>query len=90
MTHTYTTFKWDIAGETKFDESLTLLNPTITVRHIVVQGGQANVGLKVIENGGLFEHSSNVRITTTESDINIIVDNAMAAAFPTATKSAIS
>lgn len=90
MTHTYTNYKWTLEGETKFDDSLTLLNPTMTIRHIVIHDGQANVGLKVTENGGVFEHSSNVRFATTESDVNAIVDAAMAAAFPSATKAQIS
>jgi len=90
MAHTFTKSKWSITDTVKFDESLTLLNPTITVRHIVVTEGTVNIGLNITENSGVFTHSSNIRYTTTEADINTAVDDALAAAFPTATKTAIS
>ena len=90
MAFTYQTKSWSIQGEKKLDDIITLLNPTLTVQHITIVNNTVSIGVKAIENGGVYEHRLGIQYTNTNelTDIDAIVDSAVSQAFPEAIKSA--
>jgi hypothetical protein len=85
MAYAFTTKKWTISGEHSFNE-FTLLNPIFSAKNLQIVDGNVYLTLEVIENGGVFKHHAHVNYAgATETDINLLVDAVVAAAFPTAT-----
>lgn len=87
MAFAYQTKSWEISGEKEFENGMKLLNPTLSVNQVVVNDNGLYVSLKAIENGGVYVHNVNVAypFLTEETDLDVLVDAAMAHAFPTAT-----
>jgi len=85
----YTTQTWTIAGEHNFDNGgFKLLNPSMTVRSVSLgNNNTVSVALCITEDGGIYEHYSSANYTNSAgaTDIDVIVNAAMASAFPTAT-----
>ena len=86
MAFAYQTKSWTIQGEQKLDDMLTLLNPTLTVKHVTVSADTIAIAISVTENGGIFEHHLGVQYVNAagSTDLDLIVDDAMAQAFPEA------
>ena len=78
---------WSITGEKEFENHFTLLNPTLTVMQVSIHESNVYIALKAVENGGVFTHNLNVQYNNSagETDLDLIVDAAMAQAFPEAT-----
>ena len=78
---------WSIAGEKEFENHFTLLNPTLSVMQVSVHDANVYVNMTAVENGGVFVHSLNVQYNNAagETDLDVIVDAAVAEAFPDAT-----
>lgn len=78
---------WSIAGEKEFESHFTLLNPTLTVMQVSVHEANVYISIQAVENGGVFVHNLNVQYNNTagETDLDVIVDAAIAQAFPEAT-----
>ena len=87
MSFTYQAKSWTISGEKEFENHFTLLNPTLSIVQIVINGGDIYLQLSATENGGVFVHNLNVKYSNTsgETNIDIVVDAAIANAFPDAT-----
>lgn len=85
MAHTFSTKIWDIQGEYQFDNYLKLLNPSMQVTSLSVYEHKISIELKVIENGGVYTHGFNIQTEgLEETDLNLLVDAAMAQLFPEA------
>ena len=78
---------WSIAGEKEFENHFTLLNPTLTVMQVSVHDANVYVNMTAVENGGVFVHNLNVQYNNAAggTDLDVIVDAAVAEAFPDAT-----
>lgn len=84
MAYSFASKQWEIAGSHDFGD-FTLLNPTIRPINCQVLENSVHVQIELTENGGVFKHYTNVTYAeTTETNINNLVDDIMAAAFPTA------
>lgn len=85
----YTTQTWSISGEYTFErEGFTLLNPDITVSSVHLGANNSvSISLTVKEDGGVYEHRAHASYTNEsgETSIDVIVNSAMSAEFPTAT-----
>lgn len=82
---------WTVQGEQRFEQNgYTLLNPAIKVTSVTL-GSMNLVSLSLLatENGGVYLHYSNASYDNVsgETDIDVLVNAAMAAAFPAATVS---
>jgi hypothetical protein len=77
---------WSITGEKEFENHFTLLNPTLTVMQVSVHESNVYIAMKTVENGGVFVHNLNIQYNNTagETDLDVIVDAAVAQAFPEA------
>lgn len=85
MTFNFTTKVWKISGEKSFEGQFTLLNPAMKIAQMVVRENTVYLQLVITENGGIFNHQFNVQYeNSSESDLDIIADAAMAQAFPEA------
>lgn len=79
---------WTVQGGQEFDNIYTLLNPAIQVTTVTFQSNNiVNLSLVAKENGGVYQHYSNVTYDNVsgEKDVDVVVNAAMAAAFPAAT-----
>lgn len=78
---------WSIAGEKEFENHFTLLNPTLSVMQVSVHDANVYVNMTAVENGGVFVHNLNVQYNNAAggTDLDVIVDAAVAEAFPDAT-----
>ncbi len=87
MAYSFASKEWTISGEHTFnDQGITLLNPVIAPRSLRVKGEVVYVDFDITENGGVYKHGTSVKYTTTtENNINDLVDDVVADAFPTAT-----
>lgn len=87
MAYSFASKEWTISGEHTFnDQGITLLNPVIAPRSVRVRGEVVYVDFDITENGGVYKHGTSVKYTTTtENNINDLVDDVVADAFPTAT-----
>jgi len=81
---------WSITGEKEFENHFTLLNPTLTVMQVSVHESNVYISMKAIENGGVFVHNLNIHYNNTagETNLDVIVDAAIAQAFPEAVANA--
>ena len=86
MAFAYQSKSWSVSGEKEFENSMTLLNPTITVNQVVINGDNVYLGLAINENGGVYDHAFNIQYANAAgtTDIDAVVDAAIAAAFPDA------
>ena len=77
---------WSITGEKEFENHFTLLNPTLTVMQVSVHESNIYIAMKAVENGGVFIHNLNIHYNNSagETDLDVIVDAAVAQAFPEA------
>lgn len=80
---------WSVAGEVKFDEQFTLLNPTFFVQSLTIQGEAVYLHLNIKENGGVFSHQYNIQYmnSTGIEDLDTLVSTAILAVFPDAVAS---
>ena len=87
MAYSFASKQWTISGEHTFnDHGITLLNPVIKPSSVRVKGEVVYVDFELTENGGVYKHGTSFKYdTTTENNINDLVDDVVAAAFPTAT-----
>ena len=78
---------WSITGEKEFENHFTLLNPTLSVMQVSVHDANVYVNMTAVENGGVFVHNLNVQYNNAAggTDLDVIVDAAVAEAFPDAT-----
>jgi hypothetical protein len=85
MAYAFTSKQWTISGEHNFGD-FTLLNPIFSAKSLQVVENNVYLTLEVIENGGVFKHHAHVNYAApSETDVNLLVDAVVAAAFPTAT-----
>jgi hypothetical protein len=85
MAYAFTSKQWTISGEHNFGD-FTLLNPVFSAKNLQIVDGNVYLTLEVVENGGVFKHHAHVNYAgATETDVNLLVDAAVAAAFPAAT-----
>jgi hypothetical protein len=85
MAYAFASKQWTISGSHDFGD-FTLLNPKITPINCQVLENAVYLQVEITENNGVFKHYTNVTYTTTtENNVNDLVDDIMAAAFPTAT-----
>jgi len=85
MAYAFASKQWTISGEHNFGD-FTLLNPVFTAKNLQIVEGNVYLTLEVVENGGVFKHHAHVNYAgATETDVNLLVDAAVAAAFPAAT-----
>ena len=86
MAFAYQSKSWSVSGEKEFENAMTLLNPTITVNQVVINGDNVFLGLTIKENGGVYDHAFNIQYANTAgtTDIDAVVNAAIAAAFPDA------
>jgi len=73
MAFSFQSKSWSIAGEKEFENHFTILNPTLSVMQVSVHEENVYISMKAVENGG------------GETDLDVIVDAAIAHAFPEAT-----
>jgi len=87
MAFSFQSKSWSIAGEKEFENHFTILNPTLSVMQVSVHEENVYIGMKAVENGGVFVHNLNVQYNNAagETDLDVIVDAAIAQAFPEAT-----
>ena len=87
MAFAYQSKTWSITGEHSFENNFTLLNPTIAVGQVVINGDDIYLQLNIKENGGIYIHSVNIKYLNVggETNIDLVVDSAIASAFPDAT-----
>jgi len=86
MAFAFQSKSWSITGEKEFENHFTLLNPTLTVMQVSVHESNVYIAMKAVENGGVFIHNLNIQYNNTagETDLDVIVDAAVAQAFPEA------
>lgn len=85
MAYSFSTTTWTIAGEYNFGD-FTLLNPTITPTTLNINGDNLHLVCVCNENGGVYDHRVHLNHTiTTQTDINLLVDEIILTAYPTAT-----
>ena len=85
MAFAFESKSWSFTGEKEFENGgFTLLNPTVSVLSVSVQGSNVYVALKAVENNGVYNHNLNIQYNNTggETNLDTIVDAAVAAALP--------
>ena len=90
MAFAFQSKSWSITGEKEFENHFTLLNPTLTVMQVSVHESNVYIAMKAVENGGVFVHNLNIQYNNTagETNLDVIVDAAVAQAFPEAVANA--
>ena len=85
MAFAFESKSWSFTGEKEFENGgFTLLNPTVSVISVSVQGSNVYIAMKAIENNGVYAHNLNIQYNNTggETNLDTIVDAAVAAALP--------
>jgi hypothetical protein len=85
MAFAFESKSWSFTGEKEFENGgFTLLNPTVSVLSVSVQGSNVYVALKAVENNGVYNHNLNIQYNNAggETNLDTIVDAAVAAALP--------
>lgn len=84
MAFTYQNKTWSMEGEVNFQDQMTLLNPTMAVRQVSIMDNMVYINVMLNENGGVYEHHFNLQYDNAsgETDVDLIVDNAIEAVFP--------
>jgi hypothetical protein len=80
---------WTVQGEQVFENNgYVLLNPAIKVTSVTFSANNlVNLSLIATENSGVYKHYSSAAYDNVngEKDVDVVVNAAMAAAFPAAT-----
>ena len=86
MAFNFQSKSWSIAGEKEFENHFTILNPSLSVMQVSVHEENVYIAMKAVENGGVFVHNLNIQYNNAagETDLDVIVDSAVAEAFPEA------
>jgi hypothetical protein len=85
MAFAFESKSWSFTGTKEFENGgFTLLNPTVSVLSVSVQGSNVYVALKAVENNGVYNHNLNIQYNNAggETNLDTIVDAAVAAALP--------
>ena len=85
MAFAFESKSWSYTGEKEFENGgFTLLNPTVTVMSVSVQESNVYISMKAVENGGVYQHHLNIKYNNAggETNLDTIVDAAVAAALP--------
>lgn len=85
MAFAFESKSWSLSGTKEFENGgFTLLNPTVTVMSVSVQQSNVYIAMKAVENGGIYNHHLNIQYNNAagETDLDVIVDAAVAAALP--------
>ena len=86
MAYEFATKEWHIDGEYNFPNYYTLYNPSFKVLAVGVFNSSVNLNIVIHENGGSYAHQIDINLDgVSETDINLLVDTAVATLFPTAT-----
>ena len=68
---------WPLKGEQQVNNG-TLLNPEISIEHVVVKDGSVFIKFNATENGGVFKHNFNMQVEEpTSSDLNKLIESVM-------------
>jgi hypothetical protein len=85
MAFAFESKSWSYTGEKEFENGgFTLLNPTVSVLSVSVQESNVYVAMKALENNGVYNHNLNIQYNNSggETNLDTIVDSAVAAALP--------
>lgn len=85
MAFAFESKSWSYTGEKEFENGgFTLLNPTVSVLSVSVQESNVYVAMKAVENNGVYNHNLNIQYNNSggETNLDTIVDSAVAAALP--------
>ena len=85
MAFAFESKSWSYTGEKEFENGgFTLLNPTVSVLSVSIQESNIYIAMKAVENSGVYVHGLNIQYNNDagETDIDVIVDAAVAAALP--------
>ena len=85
MAFAFESKSWSFTGEKEFENGgFTLLNPTVSVLSVSVQGSNIYIAMKAVENNGVYNHNLNIQYNNAggETNLDTIVDAAVAAALP--------
>jgi len=85
MAFAFESKSWSYTGEKEFENGgFTLLNPTVSVLSVSVQDANVYIAMKAVENNGVYNHNLNIQYNNTggETNLDTIVDAAVAAALP--------
>ena len=85
MAFAFESKSWSFTGEKEFENGgFTLLNPTVSVLSVSVQESNVYIAMKAVENNGVYNHNLNIQYNNTggETNLDTIVDAAVAAALP--------
>lgn len=78
MAFKFTSSTWDLSGERDLGGNIKLLNPTLSIDHVVVKDGTAYIKFSATENGGLYKHNFTLQVEEpTTADINKLVESVM-------------
>ena len=85
MAFAFESKSWSFTGTKEFENGgFTLLNPTVSVLSVSVQGSNIYIAMKAVENNGVYNHNLNIQYNNSagETNLDTIVDSAVAAALP--------
>jgi hypothetical protein len=85
MAFAFESKSWSYTGTKEFENGgFTLLNPTVSVLSVSVQSSNVYIAMKAVENNGVYNHNLNIQYNNTggETNLDTIVDAAVAAALP--------
>ena len=85
MAFAFESKSWSFTGEKEFENGgFTLLNPTVSVLSVSVQESNIYIAMKAVENNGVYNHNLNIQYNNGagETNLDTIVDSAVAAALP--------
>jgi hypothetical protein len=85
MAFAFESKSWSYTGTKEFENGgFTLLNPTVSVLSVSVQESNVYIALKAVENAGVYNHNLNIQYNNSggETNLDTIVDAAVAAALP--------
>jgi len=85
MAFAFESKSWSYTGQKEFENGgFTLLNPTVSVLSVSVQESNVYIAMKAVENNGVYNHNLNIQYNNTggETNLDTIVDAAVAAALP--------
>jgi len=85
MAFAFESKSWSFTGTKEFENgNFTLLNPTVSVLSVSVQDSNVYIAMKAVENAGVYQHMLNIQYNNTggETNLDTIVDAAVAAALP--------
>jgi len=85
MAFAFESKSWSFTGEKEFENGgFTLLNPTVSVLSVSVQESNIYIAMKAVENNGVYNHNLNIQYNNSggETNLDTIVDSAVAAALP--------